>query len=219
MRSNAMKTCAVGAMLFGGTLGVTSAASAGVVVTWTANNAFNTGSAYNIFGTSYESAVFETASTTPAVAAIGSTTYSLGTASVTYTNTASGFSMSGTGGPAAAASASRNFTISGLADGQFMTATVVLANLPYSSFIVQNAGYVPFNAWLDIPGGSGSGAGTYDIQLGNGSYYISIGVGNMEVEGTISGFNGEFASFTVPAPGAVALLGAAGLVGSRRRRN
>jgi hypothetical protein len=28
-----------------------------------------------------------------------------------------------------------------------------------------------------------------------------------------------FATFSIPAPGAVALLGAAGLVGSRRRRN
>ena len=33
MRSNAMKTCAVGAMLFGGTLGASQAASAGL--TWT----------------------------------------------------------------------------------------------------------------------------------------------------------------------------------------
>ena len=215
MRSNMMKSCAVGAMLFGGTLGATSAASAGVVVTWTANNAFNTGSAYNLFGTSYEDAVWDSASTTPAVAAIGSRTYTRGTASVTYTNTAGGFSMSGTGGPAAAASASRNFTISGLADGQFMTATVVLTL--NGGFLIQKAGYIPFEAWLNIPGGSGGGTGTYNIQLGNGSYYIGISVGNMDVPGTISGFNGEFASFTVPAPGALALLGAAGIMGRRRR--
>ena len=43
MRSNMMKKCAVGAMLFGGTLGLSQAASAGVSVTWTASNAFNTG--------------------------------------------------------------------------------------------------------------------------------------------------------------------------------
>jgi hypothetical protein len=211
-----MKTCAVGAMLFGGTLGATSAASAGVVVTWTANNAFNTGVAYNFFGTSYDDAVWEGASTNPAVAAIGSTTYTRGTASVTYTNTAGGFSMSGIGGPAAAAYATRNFTISGLADGQSMTATVVLT-LP-AGFIIQKAGYIPFEAWQYIPGGSASGTGTYNIQLGNGSYYVSIGVGNMEVPGTISEFNGEFASFTVPAPGAAALIGLAGCIGGRRRK-
>ena len=220
MRSNAMKKCAVGAMLFGGTLCLSQAASAGVNVTWSASNAFNTGSAYNLFlQSSYEVYEYRSASTDPSVAAFGSTTYTLGGTSATFTNTASGFAMSGSGGPASSVSASRNFTISGLGIGETLTATVVLANLPmvdgFSSFIIQKAGN---EAWQDVAGGRGSAAGTYSIQLGNGSYYIGIGIGNGDVVGAIPSLNGTFASFTVPAPGAMALLGAAGLVGGRRRR-
>ena len=223
MRSNAMKTCAVGAMLFGGTLGLSQTASAGVSVTWTASNAFNNGFSYNQFlQSSYDVYEYRLASTDPSVAALGSTTYTLGGTSATFTNTASGFAMSGSGGPASAVFAQRNFTISGLGIGETLTATVVLANLPmvdgFSSFIIRKAGYVPVDAWQEIAGGRGSGAGTYSIQLGNGSYYISMGVGNGDEVGAIPSLSGTFASFTVPAPGAMALLGAAGLVGGRRRR-
>ncbi len=115
MRNNAVKKCAVGAMLFGGTLAFTQAASAEVTVTWSANNAFNTGSAYNLFvqdGPAYIGELVS-ASTDPSVLAIGSTTYTLGSASFTYTNTADGFSFGGSGGPASYVSANRNFTISG----------------------------------------------------------------------------------------------------------
>jgi len=226
MRSNAMKKCAVGAMLFGGTLGLSQAASAGVNVTWSASNAFNTGSAYNLFlQSSYEVYEFRLASTDPSVAAFGSTTYTLGGTSATFTNTASGFAMSGSGGPASAVAASRNFTIAGLGNGETLTATVVLASLPMfngsssfigsGSFIIQKAGV---ESWEDVAGGGGSAAGTYSVQLGNGSYYISMGIGNGDVVGAIPSLNGTFASFIVPAPGAMALLGAAGLVGGRRRR-
>ncbi len=85
-------------------------------------------------------------------------------------------------------------------------------------FIVQKAGYIPYEAWLDVPGGAATGAGTYTMQLGNGTYYVSMGAGNLDQAGAIPSLNGTFATFTVPAPGAFALLGAAGLVGSRRRR-
>jgi hypothetical protein len=37
-------------------------------------------------------------------------------------------------------------------------------------------------------------------------------------EGGATAFDGNMMTFTVPAPGALALVGAAGLVGARRRR-
>ena len=222
MRSNMMKKCAVGAMLFGGTLGLSQAASAGVSVTWTASNAFNNGFSYNqLLQSSYDVYEYRLASTDPSVAAFGSTTYTLGGTSATFTNTASGFAMSGSGGPASAVFAQRNFTISGLGIGETLTATVVLGNLPmvngFSSFLIQKAGYVPVDAWQEIAGGRGNGAGTYSIQLGNGSYYISMGLGNDDEAGAIPSLSGTFASFTVPAPGAAALVGVAGLMTRRRK--
>ena len=104
--------------------------------------------------------------------------------------------------------------------GETLTATVVLANLPMvnglSSFLIQKAN-VPLNTWQEIAGGRGYGAGTYSIQLGNGSYYISMGVGNGDEVGAIPSLSGTFASFTVPAPGAAALVGVAGLMTRRRK--
>ena len=222
MRSNAMTKCAAGAMLFGGTLGLSQAASAGVNVTWTASNPFN-GFATNNFVQNYNDEVYEfrSASTDPSVAAFGSTTYTLGGTSATFTNTASSVAISGSGGPATLVYAQRNFTIAGLGNGETLTATVVLASLPLvdgsSSFVIQKAGV---QGWDDVAGGRGSAAGTYSIQLGNGSYYINMGIGSaFGVDGAIPSMNGTLASFVVPAPGAIALLGAAGLVGTRRRRH
>ena len=216
MRSNMMKSCAVGAMLFGGTLGATSAASAGVTVTWDAIGYFN-GKAYNFNAVSDTDFAWDDG---PSVAALGSKFYA--STSVTYTNTASGFSLSSNGGSAAYVSGLRYFTISGLASGETLNAIVTLGTLTGAGFQLQK--------YFEQPAGPYSspsymlqqqefGAGTYTLALGNGSYYMTLMAGDQDnwAEGTISGFNGEFASFTVPAPGAIALLGAAGLMGRRRR--
>jgi hypothetical protein len=95
MRSNAIKTCVVGAMVVGGTLGATSAASAGVTVTWQATG-------FYYAKASNENAVSDTVDeldADPSIAAFGSKFYA--STSVTYTNAASGFSLSSSGGSAA----------------------------------------------------------------------------------------------------------------------
>ena len=218
MRSNMMKSCAVGAMLFGGTLGASSAASAGATVTWDATGFFN-GKAYNLNVVS--ETVYEW-DTDPSVAALGSKFYA--STSMTYTNTASGFSLSSNGGSAAYVSGLRYFTISGLASGETLNAIVTIGTLTGAGFQLQKyfeqpAG--PFSSPSYMLQQQEFTAGTYTLELGNGSYFMSLMAGDWDnyAAGTISGFNGEFASFTVPAPGALAVLGAAGLVGARRRRN
>jgi hypothetical protein len=205
-------------MLFGGTLGASSAASAGATVTWDATGFFN-GKAYNLNVVSDTVYAWDN---DPSVAALGSKFYA--STSVTYTNTASGFSLSSNGGSAAAVTGLRYFTISGLASGETLNSIVKLGTLNGAGFQLQK--------YFEQPAGPGSSpsymlqqqeyaAGTYTLALGNGSYVMALMAGDQDTfaEGTISGFNGEFASFTVPAPGAIAALGAAGLVGARRRRN
>ncbi len=79
----------------------------------------------------------------------------------------------------------------------------------------------PQSAWLFLDRvdggiqdsiGSLTNGGTLNVTLTEGTYRLSFGV---DVEG--QPFSGQFLT-VVPAPGAIALLGAAGLIGSRRRR-
>jgi hypothetical protein len=211
-----MKSCAVGAMLFGGTLGATSAASAGATVTWDATSVFN----FNAYNLNAVSDTVYALDNDPSVAALGSKFYA--STSVTYTNTASSFSLSSNGGSAAYVSGQRFFTISGLASGETLNAIVTLGTLTGAGFQLQKyfeqpAG--PYSSPSYVVQDQQFTAGTYTLALGNGSYAMTLMAGDWDTfaAGTISGFNGEFASFTVPAPGAIALLGAAGLMGRRRR--
>jgi len=212
MRSNAMKSCAVGAMLFGGTLGVNSVASAEAVFTWLPG--FSAGNAYSLLQTSPDSGSIEFA---PFASNIGSRTLTDGGASATFVNSALGFSIGGSG-MATYVSAIRYLTISGLGVGETVTASF---SLSLASTAISGA----IQTWdPNLDGGAWSPT-IYStsvssmVQLSNGTYAVSLGAGNDLSPATWSlGSGGTFASFAVPAPGVLALLGAAGLVGGRRRR-
>jgi hypothetical protein len=62
----------------------------------------------------------------------------------------------------------------------------------------------------ELPNSSPANSQTFDLSAGEYWFYGDATAG--------SGYSGLMMSFTVPAPGAAALLGAAGLVGARRRR-
>jgi len=208
MRSNAMKTCAVGAMLFGGTLGMSQAASAGV--TWLSEFApggeFAVSTNYALFGTTE---LFTTGAAS--LLADGGVD---GADSITYSpTTSSGFTIS------ASASnlyvdALRFFSVTGSVDASL---SLSLSGGETVSYV--NYGIEQWNGsgWDLISAGSAglpsltpslSWSGT----LAAGTYRLIVGGQN---DGA---FEGTMASFVVPAPGALALLGAAGLVGARRRR-
>lgn len=53
----------------------------------------------------------------------------------------------------------------------------------------------------------------------NGTWTVYVGDGAFLDTGTFDGFTLQITSSEVPAPGAIALLGAAGLISRRRRRN
>ena len=63
----------------------------------------------------------------------------------------------------------------------------------------------------DIPNSSSANSQTFNLSAGE---YWFDGWANAS-----SGYSGLMMSFTVPAPGAAALIGLAGLVATRRRRN
>jgi MYXO-CTERM domain-containing protein len=65
-------------------------------------------------------------------------------------------------------------------------------------------------------GGTGASIVLSNVQFNGGNGFVGVG----GVNGTYSGSsqNNYYNLSVVPAPGAVALLGAAGLVGGRRRR-
>ena len=75
------------------------------------------------------------------------------------------------------------------------------SNQPYTDLIGDYSGYFdPI-----------SNSQTFNLSAGEYQFYGDATIGN--------GYSGTLMSFTVPAPGAAALVGLAGLVASRRRRN
>jgi hypothetical protein len=208
MRSNAMKTCAVGAMLFGGTLGATQAASAGV--TWLSE--FAPGGVYAV-STNY--AVFgSTELLTTGAASLLADGGVDGADSITYSpTTSSGFTISASASNFYA-EATRFLSVTDSVDASLSVGLNGGQEVSFVSFSIQQWNG---SGWDLISAGSAglpsltpslSWSGT----LAGGTYRLTVGGQN---DGA---FEGTMASFVVPAPGAVALLGAAGLV-SRRRRN
>ena len=104
-----------------------------------------------------------------------------------------------------------------------------MAGLSYSGVVSGTFGYLTNSAssiWGDVWGQYDLASGTYNVQMqdtygdgwGWGSYQGSLAIGSGS--GTVTAASGSF-SFTVggvPAPGALALLGLAGVAGSRRRK-
>jgi hypothetical protein len=204
MRSKTAMTCAAGAMLFGGTLGVAQEAHAGLA--WTSVSA----TAYN-YGVSMVGQ--DTADAGTPVFTSGSDFIGFSAA------TANGWSISASnlGGASLAAIVYNEFTISS-------ATSVILSGIgfgnPNSNFFSLTNTATSETAWtsetfigsgIEVTGAYNSGpitlqAGTYSL---TGSVYTV----------------GSFGSSTlleiavVPAPGAIALLGAAGFVARRRRSN
>jgi hypothetical protein len=211
MRLNAMTKCAVGAMMFTGVFGATQEASASL--TW-----LNAYSPWQV--TNYASAFIP--NTFPPVVyhdtvgamALGSETASyLGFGSVSYSaTTQSGFSVS--------------MTHNGMFSGRFYTQAVrffeVSGTVDLSlSVAPQGSGSAQYSLARYGPNQVIASGTTLTSPLAwNGT--LSTGIYSLSVQfETVQGgsaFSGEIASVIVPAPGALALLGAAGLVGKRRRR-
>jgi hypothetical protein len=223
-----MKTCAAGAMLIGGVLGASSTASAGLTWLGLANGgdfdgyssmrSFHVRSSFNTFWPPQDAYDNE---------AFGAATYSnvnVPGASVSF----SGLTPSGEN----ANSWSTSAIVLGAGDGYD----------PYAGFDAQSfffsvtgtqqvtlttaAGLFGGSAWqiwtllggpepiwsFDSTVGTATAANTQTFTLLEGQYYMNASM----LAG--AGFSGDMFSFTVPAPGAAALVGMAGLITGRRRK-
>jgi MYXO-CTERM domain-containing protein len=220
MRSNIMKKCAVGAMLFGGTLGGVSTAQAGF--TWLNSDPSRPepdvmgaseiwGGVYNYTTGAYDGQILARWADTKVA---GSLTAGFGSISWTASGDHGNFSITATNGP-------------GVVDGLFTR------SLGYRYFQVTGSQAVNFSVSAS---GATSGAsfgvysmtaqiwdsstqGNFTQTLTAGVYYMSYSMGIFIDSITGAGVPGSATvNFVVPAPGAAALLGMVGLVGGRRRR-
>lgn len=207
MRSNAVKSCAVGAMVVGGALGMTQTASAGL--TWLGSGAvesfgaFDSGNFVFVNGSNVLSEVgvnallaFSGGAGVPAsglnVSYFGSETAGLGFSVGFSTNGAPGLiNVNG----------QRVFEVTGTE-----TLTITLSN--------GWGGNVLASVWKTDGTIVDYGVGIHTMTLGAGTYLLEFSSESFDS----AAYSGDFIS-VVPAPGAIALLGAAGLVGARRRRN
>ena len=203
MRNNTMTKCAVGAMLFGGTLGGATAASAGVVGVAGNTSVASLQLAYD--GSAYQS-IGVNSSPMDGPVSFSDSTYG----SVTCSQfTASGFSLVVNSTAAATQQTffvQQNFTVT---EAVNFTLTGYLPSVGSGSSNISNGANVYADSGSALGAFSTSGtlqAGTYRFQYTNG--------GGGAQDRTL--INLSFSA--VPAPGAVALLGVAGLVGARRRR-
>ena len=204
MPSNLVKKCAAGAMLFGGTLGVAQEAQAGL--TWTQLDS----TAYNYAGGPTISQSLASAGTPVTTGGSNFVAFSAATST--------GWSITGSnaGGDQFNVSLSSQFTV---------TATTVVS---ISGFGFGGGNY--FYLFDTAPGvaklwssetapDSGVGvAGAYSsgpITLQAGTY----GLGGIIYPSGTFGNSTLFDITVVPGPGALALLGAAGIVTRRRRSN
>ena len=203
MRTQTITPLMAGALLFGGTLGVATAANAGVVGISGNASAANLQLAYD--GSAYQS-IGASGSPMAGPVSFSDSTYG----SITCSQfTASGFSLV-VNSTAAANQQSffvqQNFTVT---EAVNFTLTGYLPVSSSRAIIVEG---------LTFYADSGSDAGAFNTSgtLQAGTYRFSYtSAANGPQNGTL--FNLSFSA--VPAPGAVALVGLAGLVTGRRRRN
>jgi hypothetical protein len=200
MRHNSTPCVAAAALLFGGTLGLGSTAEAGLTVTSAYFN-LNAGSAY---------------ATNTDASAVGSVLAAIGAnSSLVF----SGLSQYG-------------FLVSAASDGEELWSAfgATIGFTADTALTVQLTGNVSSDSatvfLVDATTGSTvflrpSGSGAWDsglIQLAAGGNYL-VGVNGPLTFANGSSETGTVLAFSyVPAPGAIALLGAAGLVTGRRRR-
>ena len=239
MRKNSMTKCAVGAMLFGGTLGTAGLANASIVTSGVqspqaAGPVYVSSSGFVAPGNAYDAGGFlptiqQGDNSNPRIAAMGANGTGssgafkfqfLGTATsspvLLGVNNSAGTVISGLLGTLAynatsgtgfglekttgAAGQYKSFVLNGdfgasTGQGQFYNATGYVA-FRFSTDVGVNWNY----GWLKYTGGTVGNTGSWTEWAYNSTLNASIQAGQ------------------VPAPGALALLGAAGLVGARRRR-
>ena len=204
MRNNTMTKCAVGAMLFGGTLGTASVANAGLTVTGA-----------DIYLDVNSAAQFQTSNLTTAMA--GGMAYDITTGGYlqlsAFTSTGFNLKANSAGGAATWSVYPSYFTFT----ADTLTTVTLSGNTAAESaviFLWDNTS----NSTLFLRGEGGSGVEwtSGDIVLAAGhSYTLTVNPGYANGSTEV----GTVLNFAVPAPGAAALIGLAGLVATRRRRN
>jgi hypothetical protein len=224
-----MTKCAVGAMLFGGTLGLAQAASAAVVTFL--NTGPGAASSYSylravgstLAGMSQQVAGFAAGSiskqnTTNTVVLDWTAPVPAGVFSDSITMKAS--RSSGTvsaGTQPISANFYRTFTVTGgsaVWQGS-LASNGYVGNLEFQILLLDpTTGLGTVEAFGLSVNASGNEVENFSGTLAAGTYsmYTAFGIQQSTSLST-------FATFSIPAPGAVALLGAAGLIGARRRRD
>jgi MYXO-CTERM domain-containing protein len=215
-----LKLCAT-VMLSGSVLGMASSASAGVL-TWVDSGSYANGDIFggndldNPFANFYSD---DAASwTAQSISGFGVTLYSTG-----IVNNASvgigGSAVGGTGVAQAQVNSRQNFVVSGGAVSTSLNFTMSNSNSAAAYILKFNPNGALGNNWdliagfEDYMGGAQSFAWSGSLTDGTYAVYLLADTGDLAVD------NGQWASFSVvPAPGAVALVGLAGLVGGRRRK-
>jgi hypothetical protein len=221
MCNNAMKKCAIGAMLFGGTLGGVSTAEAGLV-TWLNSDPSRPepdvsgaseiwGAVYNTTTGAYDG---ETLARWADTKLAGSLTAGFGSVSWTASGDHGNFSITATNssgvvdGLFTRSQGYRYFQVTGSQEVNFSVSTSGATSAAYFGVYSMTA-----EIW------DSSTQGSFTQTLTAGVYYMTYFVGIDIDPITGEGVAGSAtANFVVPAPSAMALLGAVGLVGKRRRR-
>ena len=227
MRSNMMRKCAVGAMLFGGTLGGVSTAQAGFV-TWL--NSDPSRPEPNALGASYVlGQVYDAYTGDPnaeqyvlwaATKTAGSATFGGASASWTASGRYDNFSITATNNPGVGEDAqwvrvmgARYFQVTGSQE----------VNFSITSSGPTSGGYFGVYTMTQLVWDSATQGSNFTQTLGAGLYWVTfvaaVDVAQSTVDpSTWEGVAGSASiNFVVPAPGAAALVSLAGLMTRRRK--
>jgi hypothetical protein len=219
MRSNMMKKCAVGAMLFGGTLGGVSTAQAGF--TWLNSDPSRPqpnvagaseiwGAVYNTTTGAYDGEILARWADTKLA---GSLTAGFGSVSWTASGDHGNFSITATNSPGVVdglftrSQGYRYFQVTGSQAVDFSVSTSGATSGAYFGVYSMTA-----QIW------DSSTQGNFTQTLTAGVYFMTYFVGIDIDPSTYEGVAGSAtANFVVPAPGAAVLVGVAGLMTRRRK--
>ena len=214
MPSNHMTTRSVVAMLIGSSLGATSSATAGL--TWLAGAPDQSNS--SIIRLSVNSALKVDDVDVIGADALNPATATIGAATISFSgiDTQGGWALSASLPNIAESTVRSNndmlfFEVTGQQQVSFWAAGV----LGYRDFRITN-----WNTSEILVNYAYSGETTafdWSQTLEAGQYVLTFEAAS-PYEGGATAFDGNMMTFTVPAPGALALVGAVGLVGARRRR-
>jgi MYXO-CTERM domain-containing protein len=215
MRNKTFTSSMAGALLFGGTLGVSAVASAGVVAFGGATTA-NSWCAIDVTVSNSYDPPLAFASGNPVSGAVSLPNGTYGSADCSQ------FTSSGV-------SITTSFTSAALAGGATPSITFRQAFSVTAAVVMNWSALLPPSSGgflhIDVVGGSGSSPRTYWDGT-NGTLTLAANGAGEHYLLSYTSFGAAIQSGTalsvsfapVPAPGALALLGVAGLAGGRRRR-